>query len=70
MSYLPIDLMTSERRAFRRLKVETDNQATVYSALSEVIEDLLPGEVIAISARATQTPAAEMAVAINWQDDL
>ena len=38
--------------------------------LSEVIEDLLPGEVIAISARVTQTPASEMTVAINWQDDL
>ena len=38
--------------------------------LAKVIENLLPGEVIAISARVTQTPASEMTVAINWQDDL
>tara|TARA_R110000782_G_scaffold222857_1_gene309847 strand:+ start:936 stop:2417 length:1482 start_codon:yes stop_codon:yes gene_type:complete len=38
--------------------------------LAEVIENILPGEVIAISARVTQTPTSEMTVAINWQDDL
>lgn len=38
--------------------------------LDEVIEDILPGEVIAIAAHVTQLPASEMDVAINWQDDL
>tara|TARA_R110002096_G_scaffold302817_2_gene497809 strand:- start:50 stop:1558 length:1509 start_codon:yes stop_codon:yes gene_type:complete len=38
--------------------------------LDEIIEDLLPGEVIAITAHVTQTPTSEMDVAINWQDDL
>jgi hypothetical protein len=48
------------------VKASTPSSVDLYN----IIDELLPSEVVAITARVTQTPASEMAVAINWQDDL